>query len=163
VVDNVVTVTGPRGTLSQPVSADIKVEVNVKDNLITLTPATDDKKLWARWGLFRVLINNMVKGVTTGYQKILEIEGIGYKTEMKGQHLYLLVGYSHPVLYIAPKGIKFTTEGPTKITVDGIDKQLVGQVAAEIRSVRPPEPYKLKGIRYKGEHIVKKAGKTGTK
>jgi large subunit ribosomal protein L6 len=163
VAENVVSVKGLKGTLTQSVSQDFKVAVNVKEKIVTVAPVSDNKNVWAKWGLYRVLINNMVKGVTEGYQKILEIEGIGYKAEMKGQNLMLLVGFSHPAMYIPPSGIKFTTEGPAKIIINGIDKQLVGQVAAEIRNIRPPEPYKSKGIRYQGEHIKRKAGKTGTK
>lgn len=158
-----VSVKGPKGTLRQDISKDIIVEINKDENVVTVKPISEEKSLWAKWGLYRVLIRNMVVGVTVGYQKTLVIEGIGYKAEVKGSNVLVSAGYSHPVLYMEKKGVKLTIDGPTKIIVTGIDKQIVGQVAAEIRSIRPPEPYKGKGIRYIDEHIIRKAGKTGVK
>ncbi len=114
-------------------------------------------------GLTRSLVNNMVEGVTNGFARQLEIVGVGYKAETRPEGVRLVVGYSHPVEYDAPDGIKISVEKPTLVKVEGIDKELVGQVAAELRSVRPPEPYKGKGIRYQGEHVRRKAGKTGGK
>lgn len=164
VANNVVTIKGPKGTLLKNIPAQIKVTVSQEEHVIQVEPEKkEDKTQWALWGLYRVLLHNMVIGVTAGYKKTLEIEGIGYKAEVKGKNLVVLAGYSHPFLYKGREGVSITTEGPTKIVIDGIDKESVGQVAAEIRSIRPPEPYKGKGIRYQGERIVRKAGKTGTK
>jgi large subunit ribosomal protein L6 len=126
-----------------------------------VTRASDQKHHKALHGLVRSLVNNMVNGVTTGFTKVLEIEGIGYRVTRQGDTITLAVGYSHPVNVTAPKGITFEVEGQTKIIVKGVDKQLVGQVAAEIRNVRKPEPYKGKGIRYSKEVIRRKVGKTG--
>ncbi len=123
--------------------------------------ADDERDTRALHGLSRALLNNMVVGVSEGYQKNLEMIGVGYRASLKGRSVELLVGYSHPVLVEAPEGIEFEVPETTKISVKGIDKQLVGQVAADIRKVRPPEPYKGKGIRYVGEHVRRKAGKAG--
>jgi large subunit ribosomal protein L6 len=158
-----ITVKGPKGSLTQKLTDVVKVTVNKEKKLLTVAPVTDDKNSRGQWGLYRVLINNMVKGVSVGFQKVLEIEGIGYKAEMKGSNIQISAGYSHPILYMPRPGVTMRMEGPTQIVVKGIDKQAVGQVAAEIRNIRPPEPYKGKGIRYQGEHIIRKAGKTGIK
>ncbi|MBD3322326.1 MAG: 50S ribosomal protein L6 [Chitinivibrionales bacterium] len=156
-----VTVKGPKSTLSQDVSENIKVEINEKQ--VVLTPVAQGPKVGADWGLYRMLIGNMVKGVTSGFSRRLEIIGVGYKAELKGKDLSLSVGYSKPVLFTAPEGITFTVEAPTKFVVEGIDNQKVGQVAADIRAIRPPEPYKGKGIRYEGEQVKRKAGKSAAK
>ncbi len=158
-----ITVKGPKGVLSQKLTNEVKVEINQEDKVLTVAPVTDNKKSWSQWGLYRILINNMVIGVTAGFQKILEIEGIGYKAEMKGSNILVSAGYSHPTLYMSREGVTLGIDGPSRIVVSGIDKQIVGQVAAEIRNIRPPEPYKGKGIRYQGERIIRKAGKTGVK
>lgn len=158
---NTVIVKGPKSTLSQVVSQDIAVEI--KDKQVMLSPATEVDNVSAQWGLYRMLVSNMVEGVSKGFQKVLEIIGVGYKAEVKGKDLNISVGYSKPVLFKAVDGVTYKTEGPTKIIVEGVDKQKVGQVAADIRSIRPPEPYKGKGIRYSGEHVRRKAGKSAIK
>ena len=158
-----ITVKGPKGSLSQKILSDIKIDVNDKEKVLTVSSAYDDKKLRAQWGLHRILVNNMVIGVTSGFQKVLVIEGIGYKAELKGKKLSIAAGLSHTVLYEPREGVTLSLEGPLKVVISGIDKQAVGQAAAEIRKIRPPEPYKGKGIRYQGEHIHRKAGKTGIK
>jgi len=157
-----VVVKGPKGSLVQDISPEVGVVINVEAKEITLT-IPEGSGLGAKWGLYRMLINNMIEGVSKGFKKTLEIEGVGYRAEMKGSYLMISAGYSHPVLYKAPAGIVLAVETATKVSVSGIDKQVVGQVAAEIRSVRKPEPYKGKGIRYEGERIMRKAGKTGSK
>ncbi len=156
---NVVTVKGPKGTLSQPVSPDM--QVSLEEGVLLVKRASDDKRHRALHGLTRSLIHNMVVGTTAGFEKRLEIVGVGYKAQMNGAKLVLSVGYSHPVEFTAPENISFEVPAPTKITVKGIDKQAVGQIAANIRAVREPEPYKGKGIRYEGEHVRRKEGKTG--
>ena len=156
-----VVVTGPKGRLEQTVSQDIKVEV--AEGTVRFSPAAQTKNVKANWGLYRVLVNNMIQGVLSGFTKELEIVGVGYRAELKGKNLTLHVGYSHPVTLEPHGGISFAVPVPTKIAVSGIDKRAVGQVAANIRSVRPPEPYKGKGIRYAGESVHRKAGKTGAK
>jgi large subunit ribosomal protein L6 len=133
--------------------------LEVKDNRITVTRSSDVKEQRALHGLWRALLQNMVKGVTEGYTKKLELVGVGYRAELKGKKLQLALGYSHPILFEPPTGIKIETPSQTNITISGIDKQLVGQVAAKIRSFREPEPYKGKGIKYEGEFIRRKAGK----
>ena len=156
---NVVTVKGPKGELTQSVSPEMILE---QDNgVLTVKRPSDDKQHRALHGLTRSLINNMVVGVTTGFEKKLEIVGTGYRAQMDGKDLVLNVGYSHPVRFAKMDGIEFETPAPTKITVKGIDKQKVGQVAADIRKTRAPEPYKGKGIRYEGEFVRRKEGKTG--
>ncbi len=155
--DRHVKVTGPKGELSADVHPDLGVEV--KDNRIFLTRSSDVKEYRSLHGLWRALIQNMITGVTTGYSKKLEIVGVGYRAEMKGKKLQLLLGYSHPILFAPPEGVKIETPAQTNITISGIDKQLVGQVAAKIRSFRVPEPYKGKGVKYEGEYIRRKAGK----
>lgn len=151
-----VIIKGPKGELQREVRSEIKVEK--KDNQILITPAKETKKTKAFWGLTRTLIFNMVKGVTEGYEKKLEIQGIGYRAGLEGEDLVLQVGYSHPIKIKKQEGISFSVE-KNIITVSGSDKELVGQMAAKIRKVRPPEPYKGKGIRYVGEEVRRKVGK----
>ncbi len=152
-----VSVKGPKGELAQDLSADMKVEQS--DGVLTVARPTDRGEHRALHGLTRSLIANMVEGVTDGFEKRLEIQGVGYRAQLKGKNLELALGYSHPVPIDAPEGIEFEVPQPTEIIVRGIDKQLVGQVAADIRKRRPPEPYKGKGIRYRGEHVMRKVGK----
>lgn len=154
--DNRVVVKGPKGELQREVRPEIKVEV--KEGKVLVTPQKETKKTNAFWGLTRALIFNMLKGVTEGYEKKLQMEGVGYKANLEEEGLILQVGFSHPVKIKKTEGIKFLVE-KNIITVSGIDKELVGQVAAKIRKVRPPEPYKGKGIRYLGEEVRRKAGK----
>lgn len=156
-----VRVKGPKGELVREFRPE--VSIRVEDGNVVVQRASDSKTHRAFHGLSRALLANMVTGVTEGFQKSLEIVGVGYRAEKKGNTLVLNVGYSHPVEYPEPKGISISTPNPTTIVVQGIDKEQVGQVAAEIRSVRPPEPYKGKGIRYLGEQVRRKAGKTGAK
>jgi large subunit ribosomal protein L6 len=152
-----VAVKGPKGELAQALSTDMKVEQ--ADGTLTVERPTDRGEHRALHGLTRSLIANMVEGVTDGFEKRLEIQGVGYRAQLKGKNLELALGYSHPVAIEAPEGIEFEVPQPTEIVVRGIDKQLVGQVAADIRKRRPPEPYKGKGIRYRGEHVARKVGK----
>lgn len=156
--DSVLFVRGPKGEISQPIHPDMRVVVD--SNMIRVERASDDKYHKALHGLTRSLIQNMVIGVTVGFEKKLEIIGVGYRAEVKSRTLVLQLGYSHPIYFIPPKGISIETSTPNNITVKGINKQLVGQVATKIRSFRPPEPYKGKGIRLEGEYVRKKAGKT---
>ena len=158
--DNVATVKGPKGQLQRRLPAEMTVSID--DGIITVTRPSDVGKHRALHGLTRTLINNMVEGVTNGFSKSLEIRGVGYKAEPTAKGARLVVGYSHHVDYEAPDGIKISIEGAI-VKIEGIDKEKVGQVAAEIRKVRPPEPYKGKGIRYVGEQVRTKAGKTGAK
>jgi large subunit ribosomal protein L6 len=153
-----VTVKGPKGQLKLALPASCKV--TQENNELTVVRESEEKKVRAAHGTTRAHINNMVKGVTVGWLKELDIVGVGYKAEAKGQMLTLTIGYSHLVNYPAPDGITIETPEPTKIKVSGIDRQKVGQVAAEIRAVRPPEPYKGKGIKYIDEHVERKAGKS---
>lgn len=158
--DNTVTVKGPLGQLAADVVPDMAVLLN--DGVITVTRPSDEKKHRAFHGLTRAVIANMVEGVSKGYEKTLEIEGVGYRAEKpQGNKFTLQLGYSHPVIYDIPEGLSVEVPSPTVIVVKGIDKQAVGQAAAEIRGFRPPEPYKGKGVRYKGEWIRRKAGKAG--
>ena len=159
VKENEVHVKGPKGELSQHILSH--VDVTLQDGQVIVARKGDNKDQRAAHGLTRTLINNMIEGVTKGFRKSLEIQGVGYRASKSGEKLNLTLGYSHPVSYDAPKGVSFTVEGTSKVHVDGIDKQQVGQVAAEIRSLRPPEPYKGKGIRYEGEVVRKKLGKAG--
>ena len=152
---------GPKGELERTFHPDMSL--SVKDDLITVARPSDEQRHKALHGLTRTLVQNMVDGVTKGYSKRLEIQGVGYKAEVKPYGLNLALGLSHPVAYKAPKGIKLTVENNTLVKVEGADKELVGQVAAELRFLRPPEPYKGKGVRYFGEHVRRKAGKTGAK
>ena len=158
--DNEVTIKGPKGTLTQAVNANIKVEQ--KDGQIEVTRPNDHRTNRAMHGLYRSLINNMVQGVSEGFSKELQIVGTGYRAQAQGNKLVLNVGYSHPVEIAAPTGITFETPSNTQIFVRGINNQVVGQVAADIRAVRKPEPYLGKGIRYAGEHIRRKEGKAAT-
>ena len=159
--NNKVTVKGPKGTLERvlPAEMDIKIE----DGHVVVTRPNDLKKMKSLHGLTRTLINNMVVGVTDGYKKDLEINGVGYRAQKQGNKLILSLGYSHPVEMVDPEGVTTTLDGQTKITVSGIDKEKVGQYAAEIRDKRRPEPYKGKGIKYADEVIRRKVGKTGKK
>ena len=158
---SVVTVKGPKGTLSHTVAAPITVDRD-EDGAIAVARPDDERLSRALHGLTRSLIANMVTGVTQGYEKRLEIVGVGYRVLSKGPtQIELQLGYSHAITFDAPEGITFTVEGPTKLTVSGIDKQLVGEVAANIRKLRKPEPYKGKGIRYAGEQVRRKVGKAG--
>jgi len=153
-----VLVEGPKGKLQQSIPA--RVTATVEKDSIVISRQGDDAEAKALHGLTRALINNMVKGVSEGYVKKLEIHGVGFKAAVKGKQLDLALGFSHPVLFDIPDQIKITVDENTKLTVEGPDKQVVGQVAAEIRGYYPPEPYKGKGVRYVGEHIVRKEGKT---
>lgn len=155
----IVSVEGPKGKLTQDIH--YKAAVTIEENVITVKNVDNTKLSRSVYGLTRTLINNMIVGVTTGYEKKLEIIGVGYKVAQKGSDLDFALGFSHPVVFSAPEGIELVAESQTKIAVKGIDKQLVGQVAANIRELRPPEPYKGKGVRYLGEYVAKKAGKTG--
>jgi large subunit ribosomal protein L6 len=155
----VVRVKGPKGELSQEILS--VVAVKVEDGKAIVERKGDDKPSRSAHGLTRTLIANMVEGVTKGFRKSLEIQGVGYRVAKAGVNLNVSLGYSHPVVFEAPAGVSFVLEGQTKIHIDGIDKQRVGQTAAEIRDLRPPEPYKGKGIRYEGEVVKKKLGKAG--
>ena len=157
---NDVTVKGPKGSLSHKVADPIKVERG-DDGLLTVTRPNDERSSRSLHGLSRTLIANMITGVTEGYSKTLEIVGVGYRVQARGSDLEFALGYSHPVPVKAPEGITFTVEAPTRLRVTGIDKQQVGQVAANIRKLRKPDPYKGKGVRYQGEVIKRKVGKTG--
>ena len=157
VKNNLVKVQGPKGSLETLV--DQEINIILKDNEIILKRDSEDKKTKSLHGLWRALIANMISGVSEGYNKKLEIFGVGYKAELKGKALKLALGYSHPIVFQPPESIKLEVPHPTSITVSGIDKQLVGQIAAKIRSFRKPEPYKGKGIKYEGEYIRRKAGK----
>jgi large subunit ribosomal protein L6 len=152
-----VTVNGPKGELSERIHRDIKVEQN--DGELVVTRPTDRGEHRALHGLSRTLIANMVTGVTDGFEKRLEIQGVGYRAQLKGRDLELALGYSHPITVKAPDGIEFEVPQPTRITVRGASKQRVGEVAAYIRKQRKPEPYKGKGIRYEGEYVARKVGK----
>ena len=152
-----VKVKGPKGELS--VKLVPEVSVSMDDAGITVAPRKEMEKAAQMWGLSRTLVNNLVNGVTTGFTQKLEIQGVGYRAAVQGKVLNLQLGFSHDVPYPIPAGITIVTEKPTMIAVSGIDKQLVGQVAAEIRSYRPPEPYKGKGVRYEGEYVRRKEGK----
>ena len=160
--DNTVTVKGPKGTLSQKVDPDIKVQI--EDGVITVARPTEQKRHKSLHGLYRALLNNLVVGVSEGYKKEMEVIGVGYRVESQGNLLTLTIGYSHPVVFYVPSEIKISTAmekgSPPLIRLEGIDKELLGQVCAKIRSFRKPEPYKGKGIMFKGEIIRRKAGKT---
>jgi large subunit ribosomal protein L6 len=154
-------VKGPKGELERRLHAAMRV--TVEDGNVVVARPSDENEHKALHGLTRTLVANMVEGVTRGFQKQLDIVGVGYKAEARPYGLQLALGFSHPVEYRAPKGIKLTAPQPTQIVVEGADKEVVGQVAAELRSLRPPEPYKGKGIKYAGEQIRRKAGKAGGK
>lgn len=154
-----VIVKGPKGELSQDISPDIQIEQ--QDGNIVLTRPTDQPRHKAMHGLTRALIANMVTGVSEGFSKQLEMLGVGYRAQMQGKDLVLAIGFSHPVTVPPPQNIEFEVDGTSKIIVKGINKEQVGQVAADVRKIRPPEPYKGKGIRYAGEYVRRKAGKAG--
>ena len=156
--DGALHVKGPKGALTQAIHPDMKVEIG--DGEITVARPTEHKRHKALHGLTRSLVANMVEGVTDGFKRELEIQGVGYRAQKQGKGLTLHLGFSHPVEYPAPSGIDLDAPSQTQIVVSGADKQLVGQVAAEIRGIRPPEPYKGKGVRYAGEQVRRKAGKT---
>ncbi|GCE04550.1 50S ribosomal protein L6 [Dictyobacter aurantiacus] len=162
---NFVTVKGPKGELSQQIDPELALQL--ENGQLTVSRPSDSREHRSKHGLYRTLVNNMVVGVTTGYTKSLEIHGVGYRANKVGNNLVILVGYSHPIEVQPPAGVTFSVDGvdaatkATKISVSGIDKQLVGAVAAEIRRLRKPEPYKGKGIRYANEKIRRKAGKAG--
>jgi large subunit ribosomal protein L6 len=155
--DGTVVVKGPKGELSATVHPEITVEI--KPTEVHVSRHADDGAHRALHGLWRALIQNMINGVTQGYSQKLEIVGVGYRAEMKGKKLQLMLGYSHPILFGPPEGVNLEAPTQTSIMISGIDKQLVGLVAAKIRSFRPPEPYKGKGVKYEGEYIRRKAGK----
>jgi large subunit ribosomal protein L6 len=156
-----ITVKGPKGELARTLHP--AMQIAVQDGNVVVTRPSDENEHKALHGLTRTLVANMVEGVTTGFSKQLEIVGVGYKAEARPYGLQLALGFSHPVEYRAPKGIKLTAPQPTTVVIEGADKEVVGQVAAELRSLRPPEPYKGKGIKYAGEQIRRKAGKAGGK
>ncbi len=157
--DSTVIVKGPKGELSQHILP--VVTVTIEDGVVVVARKSDDKPGRSAHGLTRTLVANMIDGVTKGFRKSLTLQGVGYRVNKAGDILNFSLGYSHPVTFTPPEGIAFTVEGTNTVHVDGIDKQRVGQVAAEIRSLRPPEPYKGKGIRYKDEVVRKKLGKAG--
>jgi large subunit ribosomal protein L6 len=159
--DNKVTIESPKGKLSQ--DYDNSIEVKYEKPFIYVNRKNDSKRARSMHGLYRNLINNMITGVTDGFTKILQIIGVGYKAEVKGKDLVLSLGFAHPVVYTLPDGVTCKVEANTKIFLSCIDKQLLGQICAEIRAFRPPEPYKGKGIRYENEYVRKKVGKTGVK
>ncbi len=150
-------VKGPKGELSAKFPSTLALEVN--ESTILVTRSSDVKAQRALHGTWRALVNNLVKGVSEGFQRKLEIVGVGYKAELKGKSLQLTLGFSHPIIFAPPVGVKIEVPAPTVILVSGIDKQLVGQVASKLRSFRPPEPYKGKGVKYEGEFVRRKAGK----
>jgi large subunit ribosomal protein L6 len=156
-----VSVKGPKGELRRTLHPDMQLAV--ADGTFTVARPSEEKKHKALHGLTRTLVQNMVDGVSKGFSRTLEIQGVGYKAEAKPYGVNLIVGFSHPVKYEAPKGIKISVENNTVVKIEGADKEVVGQVASELRNVRPPEPYKGKGIRYQGEQVRRKAGKTGAK
>ena len=159
--NNIVTVKGPKGELSQQIHKDINVAI--ENNVITVSRPNDEKYYKSLHGLSRTLIANMVDGVTKGFQKNLELNGVGYRAQKQGKKLVLTVGFSHPVEIEEENGIEIQVPAPNKIVVSGIDKQAVGAMAAKVRSVRQPEPYKGKGIKYENERIIRKEGKAGKK
>ena len=154
-----VTVKGPKGTLSHQV--DEPITVSLDDGVLSVARPDDERESRALHGLSRSLLNNLVQGVSQGYERKLEIHGVGYRVQLRGSDLEFALGFSHPVKIAPPEGITFAVESPTRFSVQGIDKQLVGQVAANIRWLRRPDPYKGKGVRYAGEQIRRKVGKTG--
>ncbi|MCR4840890.1 MAG: 50S ribosomal protein L6 [Lachnospiraceae bacterium] len=159
--NNFVTVKGPKGTLSRALAPEMEIKVEGAE--VVVNRPNDLKRNKSLHGLTRTLLANMVKGVTDGYEKVLEVNGVGYRAQKQGKELTLILGYSHPVIMVDPDGIETVLEGQNKITVKGIDKEKVGQYAAEIREKRGPEPYKGKGIKYADEVIKRKVGKTGKK
>lgn len=155
-----VEVKGPRGELSRQYNPDMRIQL--QDGELIVSRPTDQRHHRALHGLTRALLNNMVIGVTDGFSKVLQVVGVGYRAEMSGKNLIMHLGYSHPIEVEPPPGITFSVDPrPKLVTVEGIDKELVGQITADIRKLRPPEPYKGKGVRYQGEHVRRKAGKAG--
>ena len=159
--DNHVTVKGPKGELTRQINKNMKLTMD--NGVITVKRPDDEKESRSLHGLSRTLINNMIIGVTQGFSKTLEINGVGYRAAKQGQNINFTLGFSHPVVKEPPAGITFEVPAPNKIVVSGADKEVVGAVAADIRTLRPPEPYKGKGIRYEGEHVRRKIGKAGAK
>lgn len=159
--DNLVTVKGPKGELKRQISK--KMKVTLDNGVISVERPNDEKESMALHGLSRTLINNMVVGVTDGFSKTLEIVGVGYRAALQGKNINFNLGFSHPVVKVPPAGITFAVPQPTQIVISGADKELVGAVAADIRTLRLPEPYKGKGIRYEGEYVRRKVGKAGAK
>jgi large subunit ribosomal protein L6 len=157
----VVTVKGPKGTLSREVHP--KVQLDIKDGVITVSPREETRDARALWGLTRSLVNNMVVGVSTGFTRVLEVIGVGYRADVQGQTLNLALGYSHPIEFPLPKGITAAVDKQNRITLEGFDKELLGLTAARIRALRKPEPYKGKGVKYAEEQIQRKVGKAGAK
>ena len=157
--DDLIVVSGKFGKLSYPYNNKVSIEYNKEHSTIIVAPKGDDKKNRSMWGLSRTLVNNMIVGVSTGFTKILEINGVGYKAAVNGNILTMFLGYSHDIKYIIPNGIEIKCPKPTQIDIFGYDKQLVGEVAALIRSLRKPEPYKGKGVKYSDEVIFRKVGK----
>jgi large subunit ribosomal protein L6 len=157
----VVTVKGPKGTLSREVHP--KVQLDIKDGVITVSPREETRDARALWGLTRSLVNNMVVGVSTGFTRVLEVIGVGYRADVQGQTLNLALGYSHPIEFPLPKGITAAVDKQNRITLEGSDKELLGLTAARIRAFRKPEPYKGKGVKYAEEQIQRKVGKAGAK
>lgn len=151
-----------KGNLSKELDTKANVNVEIKDNSIIFSPKSDDRQSRAYWGTYRALTNNIVIGLTQGFTKVLEINGVGYKAAMKGKVLELALGFSHPINYAVPEGIEISVD-KNNVIIKGSDKQVVGQVAAQIREFRPPEPYKGKGVKYADERIIRKAGKTSKK
>jgi large subunit ribosomal protein L6 len=154
-----VTVKGPKGELSREINPEMKLEQS--DGQIVVSRPSDQARHRAQHGLTRALVNNMVQGVSEGFAKTLEMQGVGYRAQMQGKDLVLAIGFSHPVNVAPPPGIEFEVEGTSRIIVKGINREQVGQIAADVRKIRPPEPYKGKGIRYLGEYVRRKAGKAG--
>ncbi len=159
--DKHIAVKGPKGALEHQIPESI--EYTLDNNVLSFSRTDNEKHVRALHGLTRALTANMIQGVTTGFSKTLKIEGVGYKAEMRGVNLMLSLGYSHQIMVVPPQGIEIQVPQPTTIIVSGIDKQLVGEVSARVRKLRPPEPYKGKGIRYEGEYVRRKAGKTTSK
>lgn len=158
--DDQIQVKGPKGELSSPIPAGIKVKTD--DDQLSFERPDDSKPARANHGLARALVNNMVVGVSEGFVKRLEIEGVGYRADVSGKSLNLLLGFSHPVEMPIPEGLQVSVDQNTKVAIEGADKQIVGQFAADVRALRPPEPYKGKGVRYEDEHIRRKVGKAGS-
>ena len=155
--DAVLTAKGKLGELSQPIHED--VETTVEDGQIWVKPRKNTKRSWQLWGTTRSVIDGMVRGVSEGFSKVLEISGVGYRAQVQGSNLQLQLGYSHDILFPIPEDVKITCESPTRVVVSGANKQRVGQIAAKIREMRPPEPYKGKGVKYEQETILRKEGK----
>lgn len=157
--DGEITVKGPKGTLTQKINKLVKITKNTESKHLEFAPAANDPKAWAQAGTARALVNNMVHGVTEGFVVTLELVGVGYRAQAKDKSITLSLGYSHPIEYALPKGVTVETPSNTVIVLKGVDKQILGQVASEIRAFRPPEPYKGKGVKYAGEQIVRKEAK----